>query len=172
MVSLYDVSVPLFIRALRNLDAIIDKGAAWYVEQGKPESELTGARLIEDMQPFTYQIQRVSDTAKGLAVRVGGVANEAFADEEQTVAELKARIAKTIAFLEAAPREGFEGKEEAQIELVTPNRTLLFNGRDYVLNFAIPNFFFHMTTAYALLRKAGVPLGKPDFIGQVDSRPN
>jgi hypothetical protein len=124
------------------------------------------------MHPLTAQIQRASDSAKGLAVRIGGVENAAFADEEQTLADLKARIAKTIAFLKATPREGFDGKEEAQVELPTPNRTLLFSGRDYVLGFALPNFFFHVTTAYALLRQAGVPIGKMDFLGPVDSRAN
>ena len=165
MLSLYDISVPVFIRALRNLDAILDKGAAYFAEQGRPESELTEARLIADMKPLTAQIQRASDSAKGVAVRVGGVENVAMPDDEVTIADLKARLAKTIAFLEAVPREGFDGKEEAVVELVTPNRTMTFTGRDFVLDFAIPNVFFHVTTAYALLRQAGVPIGKRDYLG-------
>jgi hypothetical protein len=172
MISLYDASVPVFIRALQNMDAFLDKGAAWFAEQGRPESELTTARLYEDMAPLTAQIQRASDTAKGVGVRIGEVENVAMADEELTIADLKARIAKTIAFLQTVPRETFDDKEGAVVEIRTPNRTLVFNGRDYVLDFAIPNFFFHVTTAYALLRKEGVPVGKMDYLGPIETKPN
>ncbi|WP_205412220.1 DUF1993 domain-containing protein [Sphingomonas crusticola] len=165
MLSLYDISVPVFIRAFRNMDAFLAKGADWFAEQGRPESELTTARLIADMAPLTGQIQRASDSAKGVAVRVGGVENVAMADEEVTIADLRARIARTIAFLEATPRDGFDGKEDATVEIKTPNRTMTFSGRDYVLGFAVPNFFFHVTTAYALLRREGVPIGKMDYLG-------
>lgn len=172
MLSLYDVSVPVFIRGLENLDVFLAKGADWCADQGRPESELTAARLIDDMHPLTAQIQRASDSAKGLAVRIGGIENVAMPDEEVTIADLRARIAKTIAVLKAAPREGFDGKEDAPIEVWTPRATMLFKGRDYVLDFAVPNFFFHVTTAYALLRKEGVPVGKADYIGAVQTRPN
>jgi hypothetical protein len=172
MLSLYDVSVPPFIRALKNMDAFLDKGAAWFTEAGRPESELTGARLVADMHPLTAQIQRASDSAKLLAVRVGGVENVPMPDEEVTIADLKARIAKTIAVLEATPRAGFDGKEDAAIEVKTPNRTMVFTGRDYVLGFAIPNFYFHISIAYALLRKEGVPVGKMDYLGAVETKPN
>ncbi len=172
MLSLYDVSVPSFIRSLKNMDAFLDKGAAWFAEQGRPESELTGARLIPDMHPLTAQIQRASDSAKLLAVRVGGVENVPMADEEVTIADLKARIAKTIAVLEATPRAVFDDKEDAPIEVKTPSRTMVFTGRDYVLHFAIPNFFFHVSIAYALLRKEGVPVGKMDYLGAVETKPN
>jgi hypothetical protein len=172
MFSLYDVSVPSFIRALKNMDAFLEKGAAWFAEQGRPESELTGARLIPDMHPLIAQIQRASDSAKGLAVRVGGIENVAMPDEEVTIADLRARIARTIAVLEATPRTGFDGKEDVEVEVKTPNRTMVFTGRDYVLDFAIPNFFFHVTTAYALLRKEGVPIGKMDYLGAIETRPN
>lgn len=165
MLSLYDVSVPVFIRALENLDRLLDKGAAYLAEQGRPESELTEARLIADMHPLTYQIQRLSDTAKGTVTRVGGGENVPMADEEVTIADMKARIAKTIDILKAADRAGFDGKEEATIELKTPNRTMTFTGTTYVLGFAIPNFFFHVSMAYALLRKEGVPIGKTDYLG-------
>jgi hypothetical protein len=172
MLSLYDVSVPVFIRALHNLDAFLDKGAAWFAEAGRPESELTGARLIGDMHPLTAQIQRASDSAKGLVVRLGGVENVPMPDEEVTIADLKARIAKTIAVLESAPREGFDGKEDIEVEIKTPSRSFIFTGKSYVLDFAIPNFFFHVTTAYALLRKEGVPLDKTDYLGAIETRPN
>jgi hypothetical protein len=170
MLSLYDVSVPSFIRALENMDKFLDKGAAWFAEAGRPESELTGARLVADMHPLTAQIQRASDSAKGLAVRVGGVENVAMPDEEVTIADLKARIAKTIDFLKATPREAFDGKEETPVEVKTGKGSMTFTARDYVLGFAIPNFFFHVTAAYALLRKEGVPLGKMDYLGPVETK--
>ena len=172
MFSLYDISVPVFLRALRNMDAFLQKGADWFAEQGRPESELTGARLIGDMHPLTAQIQRASDTAKGVVARITGAEVPAMPDEEQTIADLRARIAKTIAVLEGARREDFDGQEDKPVEIWTPKAALLFNGKSYIFEFAIPNFFFHMTTAYALLRKEGVPLGKVDYIGTIETRPH
>jgi uncharacterized protein len=172
MLSLYDVSVPVFIRALRNLETFLQKGADWFAEQGRPESELTTARLIEDMHPLTAQIQRASDTAKGVVARLTGAEVPSMPDEEQTIADLRARIAKTIAVLEGARREDFEGKEDQPVEIWTPNASLLFKGKSYVLEFAIPNFFFHVTAAYALLRKEGVPVGKVDYLGAIERRPH
>ena len=172
MFSLYDISVPVFLRALRNMDAFLQKGADWFAEQGRPESELTGARLIGDMHPLTAQIQRASDTAKGVVARITGAEVPAMPDEEQTIADLRARIAKTIAVLEGARREDFDGQEDKPVEIWTPKAALLFNGKSYIFEFAIPNFFFHVTTAYALLRKEGVPLGKVDYIGAIETRPH
>jgi len=172
MFSLYDVSVPVFLRALRNMDAFLQKGADWFAEQGRPESELTGARLIGDMHPLTAQIQRASDSAKGVVARLTGAEVPAMPDEEQTIADLRARIAKTIAVLESARREDFDGTEDKPIEIWTPKAALLFNGKSYIFEFAIPNFFFHVTTAYALLRKEGVPIGKVDYIGEIETRPH
>jgi hypothetical protein len=172
MLSLYDVSVPVFIRALENLDHLLDKGAAHFAETGRAESELAGARLIADMHPLTAQIQRASDTAKGVVTRIGGAENVAMPDEEVTIADLKARIAKTIAVLKSADRAGFDGKEDATVEVRTPNRTMVFTGKSFVLEFAIPNFFFHVATAYALLRKEGVPVGKMDYLGAIETKPN
>ena len=172
MLSLYDVTVPVFIRSLKNLDAFLAKGGEWFAEQGRPESELTGARLIEDMHPFTAQIQRASDTAKGVVARLTGAEVPGMPDEEGTIADLRARIAKTIAVLESARREDFDGTEDKPIEIWTPKAALLFNGKSYIFEFAIPNFFFHVTAAYALLRKEGVPLGKVDYIGSIETRPH
>jgi len=167
MYSLYDVSIPVFVRGLENLDRILEKGAAWCAEQGVPESTLTGAQLAEDMRPLTAQIQFASDTAKGVVARIAGT-QAPMADDEQSIADLRARIAKTIAVLKAARRADFDGKEDATVELKTPNRTLYFTGTSYVLGFAIPNFYFHVTTAYALLRKQGVPIGKMDYLGPIE----
>jgi hypothetical protein len=172
MPSLYDISIPVFIRGLRNMDAFLDKGAAHFAAAGRPESELTTARLYEDMAPLTAQIQRASDAAKGTAVRVGGVETIVLGDGEVTIADLKARIAATIAFLEKVPHDAFDGKEDATVELALPSKTWMFTGQSYVLEFALPNFFFHVTTAYALLRKEGVPVGKADYLGAIEVKPH
>lgn len=163
--SLYDTSIPVFVRGFGNLSAILEKGRAFADERGLPHSELLEARLIEDMAPLTAQVQRCSDTAKGVAVRVGQMANVAMADTETSFDELQARIAATVEFLKAAPAAGFAGREDAGVTLPTPNGDIPFVAKDYVLGFALPNFFFHLTTAYALLRMKGVPIGKLDYLG-------
>lgn len=163
--DLYDMTVPGFVRGLTSLRGFLEKGRAWAEAAGKPESALTEARLYPDMGPLTAQVQRASDTAKGLAVRVGGAANVPFPDEEVNFADLFARIDRTVAFLNGVDRGGFAGKEAAPVQLVTPNGALDFTGESYVQGFAVPNFWFHVTTAYAILRAEGVPVGKRDFLG-------
>lgn len=164
--SLYDVSVPVLVRGLGNLSALLEKGRAFADETGLDHAVLLEARLAPDMAPLPYQVQRASDTAKGLAVRVGQVASLAMADEETSFAELQQRIAATIAFLDAVPADSMDGREGAEILLTTPSATISFTGTSYVLGFALPNFFFHVTTAYALLRHKGVPVGKMDYLGK------
>jgi hypothetical protein len=164
---LYDLSVPVFIRALTNLSAILDKAAAHAASEGKPAESLLEARLYPDMHALAYQVQRASDGPRFFVARVGQLDNPPMEDKEASFAELQARIAATIAYLEAAPREAIDGREDADIELKTPRATLAFKGLSYLVDFAIPNFFFHITVAYALLRHQGVPLGKMDFIGPV-----
>lgn len=166
MPSLYDVTIPAFLRGFATLSAILEKGRAHAAEQSWDESELTQARLIEDMAPLTAQVQRCSDTAKGLAVRIGQVENVAMADEEVTLDDLQARIEKTVQFLREVPREAFEGREDATVVLPTPSGDIPFTARDYAIGFAIPNFYFHLTTAYDLLRMKGVPIGKLDYLGR------
>lgn len=166
MPSLYDVTIPAFLRGFANLSAIIDKARAYAREQGIAESTLTEARLIEDMAPFTAQIQRCSDTAKGLAVRIGQVETVAMPDEEVTFDDLRARIDKTVAFLKSVPRESFDGRDDAEVMLPTPGGDIAFTGASYAIGFAIPNFYFHLTTAYALLRMKGVAVGKIDYLGR------
>ncbi len=165
MPNLYDISIPPFIKSLEAMAAFLKKARAHAHAQGWEESELIEARLYPDMGPLTAQIQRATDSAKFVAVRVGGVENASFPDEEKSFEDLAERIAKTIAFLRAAPREGFDGKEEAEVILTTPSRSVTFTGQDYLTNFAIPNFYFHVTTAYAILRMKGVPVGKLDYLG-------
>jgi hypothetical protein len=163
--SLYDLTVPVLIRALRNLSAILEKGAAHAKAQGIDPNDLIEARLAPDMLALPGQIQRASDSAKGCVVRLGGIANPVMEDNETTFEQLQARVAATIAFLEAAPREAIDGQEEREVVLQTPGGNFPFNGRAFALGFVLPNVFFHVTTAYAILRHKGVPLGKFDYLG-------
>ncbi|WP_242130379.1 DUF1993 domain-containing protein [Sphingobium sp. Sx8-8] len=165
--QLYDLTVPIFIRGLRNLSAILEKGAAHAREKGIDPLTLTGARLAEDMAPLTAQVQFACDSAKGSVIRIGALDPFPIADTEQSFAELQDRIARTIAFLESVPRERIDGREDAQVVLKTPSGDFPFTGRDHALGFALPNFYFHVTTAYALLRQAGVPIGKLDYLGGI-----
>lgn len=165
--SLYDLTIPIFIRHLESLDTILAKGEAFAAEKGIDPSELLNARLYEDMAPLISQIQRVSDSAKGTAVRLGGIENAVMADEEKSFADLHDRIARTIAFLKTVPREAIDGKEDAAVSVQTPRQTFHFTGRSFVQTFVLPNFYFHMTTAYGLLRMKGVPLGKLDYLGAI-----
>ncbi len=117
------------------------------------------------MDPLPTQVQRACDAAKLAVTRLAQLQPVPMEDKEQSFDELQARIAATIAVLERAPADAMDGRENAEIELKTPNRTLVFTGRDYLLDFAMPNFFFHVTMAYALLRMKGVPVGKLDYLG-------
>jgi hypothetical protein len=165
--DLYALTTPIFVRALTNLDKILDKGRAFAAEKGISEQELLDGRLIEDMGNLISQIQRASDSAKGCMVRLGGVDNVVMEDNEATFDDLKARIAKTIEFVKSVPAEAINGKEEAEVVLKFPNGEFKFAGRDYLLGFVHPNFYFHVTTAYAILRMKGVQIGKMDFLGGI-----
>ena len=165
--QLYDLTVPLFLRGFHAMSGFLAKGEAFAAEQGIDPAELLNARLFEDMAPLTGQVQRASDAAKFTAVRLGGVETVAMADEEASFAELQDRIAKTVAFLKSVPREAIDGKEDAAVTLTTPRASFDFTGQGYVLNFVLPNFYFHVTTAYAILRHKGVPIGKMDFLGGI-----
>jgi uncharacterized protein len=164
-VSLYDVSIPVFTLTLSNLSAILDKAAS-HGEAKKLDPEvIPQARLIVDMLPLSAQVQIACDTAKGAAARLAGVEIPKHEDTEATLAELKGRVAKTLDFIKTIRPEQLEGAETREIVLKFPQSTLKFNGLNYLTNFALPNFFFHVTMAYALLRKNGVDLGKGDFLG-------
>ncbi|WBO22746.1 DUF1993 domain-containing protein [Sphingomonas abietis] len=165
--TLYDASIPVFLRAFGNLSAILEKGRAFADERGIAHAELLEARLIADMAPLTAQIQRCSDSAKGVAVRIGQLPDVAMPDTETSFDALQARIAATVALLQATPPESFEGREQAIVTLKTGKGEVSFPARDYLLGFALPNFFFHVTTAYGLLRMKGVPIGKLDYLGGV-----
>jgi hypothetical protein len=163
--SMYSLSVPVFRRSLTNLSAILDKAAAHVQARKIDPAALLGARLYPDMLPFTRQVQLASDFAKGAAARLSGDAPPKYDDVEVTFADLKERIARTIAFLDSFKPEKIEGSEQREIELKGADRTLRFTGLDFLAHFAFPNFFFHATTAYDILRHNGVEIGKRDFLG-------
>ncbi|MGA9658611.1 MAG: DUF1993 domain-containing protein [Asticcacaulis sp.] len=164
-INMYQASVPVVLRALTNLQGILTKAQGWAEEKNVKEETVLGARLALDMLPFAKQIQLVSDTAKGAAARLGGVDNPSYEDNEASFAELQARLQKTIDFIKSVPEANFEGSETREIVMKFPNRTIEFVGLAYLTGFVIPNLFFHVTTAYAILRHNGVPLGKSDYLG-------
>jgi hypothetical protein len=163
-VSLYDVSIPVYIRLLGNLAHFLDKAERHANATGVDLKTYVDASLGHEMFPLSRQIQLASDAAKGGGARLAGVEAPSMPDTETTFPELVLRIQKTIAFLEGLKREQIDGQEGRQIVLKLPSRTLEFTGLDFLTTFSLPNFMFHVTTAYALLRAQGVPLGKMDFL--------
>ncbi len=168
-VSLYDASIPGYVLMLKNLAAILEKAEAHAKATGVDPATYLAQRLAPDMGTFTAQVQLASDAAKGGAARLAGVTPPSFPDTETTWAQVKDRIAKTVAFLETVDRAKVDGDPERIVELPLPNRVLKFPARDFLFSFSLPNFHFHVVTAYALLRAAGVPLGKTDYLA--GSRP-
>jgi hypothetical protein len=162
--SLYDVSIPLYRNMLRNVQAMLDKAEAHAKEKGDDVAHYLETKLAEDMLPLSRQIQMISDAAKGGAGRLAAMTPPSMPDVETTWAELKERIARTLAYVESIKREDVDGGEDRTIELQFPGNTMKFTPRDFIFNFSIPNFLFHVTTAYGLLRHKGVPLGKMDFL--------
>jgi len=165
--SLYDFSVPLLAMALTNMSNQLDK-AAEYAERKKFDTKaLADARLIADMLPLTRQVQIACDNAKGPVARLAGIEAPKHEDNETTFSDLKARIAKTLDFIKSIKAEQFVGAETRDVVLQFPGLTLKFKGHDYLTKFALPNFYFHATLVYALLRQNGVELGKSDFLGKI-----
>ena len=165
--SLYDFTVPVFTRALSNMANHLDTGKA-HADQRKVDFKaFAESRLIADMHPLINQVQIACDNAKGAVARLAGIDAPKHEDTEKTFEELKARIAKTLDFIASVTREQFAGAEQREIVLKFPNITLTFSGQDYVTKFALPNFYFHATMAYALLRQNGVVIGKRDFLGAI-----
>jgi len=157
--DIYDASIPPLIHMLGSLSSVLAKGEA---HGGIDPAE---ARLATDMLPLKSQVYIATDTAKGCGARLAGVEIPKYEDTETSFAELRARIAKTIDFLKGLDRTAFKGAEGKQIVLKFPSNTMEFNGADYVGNFVLPNCYFHITTAYGILRNRGVALGKRDYLG-------
>ncbi len=166
-VSLYEVSIPIFTLSLNNLSAILDKAATHAEAKKVAPNVLPATRLIADMLPLSAQIQIACDTVKGAAARLAGIEVPKHEDTEATIAELKARVDKTLVFIKSIKPEQLANAETREIVLQFPQTTMKFTGLNYLTNFVLPNFFFHMTMAYALLRKNGVDLGKRDFLGPI-----
>jgi uncharacterized protein len=164
-VNLYDFTVPIFIRVLTNLDACLKKGEEWAKEKGISADELCEARLIEDMRPLAFQIQVASNTAKNTVVRVAGTTAVPMEDDETTMAQLHERIQKTLDVLKDVKREEFEGKHDVTVHIKNARVERDVTGLQYLQGFALANFFFHVSTAYGILRAKGVPLGKFDYLG-------
>jgi hypothetical protein len=162
--SLYDVSIPTCLHMLRNLAALLAKAETHARETDADLSTFMAARLAPDMHPLTRQIQMATDSAKHMAASLAGVEAPSFADTEATWEELKERVAKTIAYLETIKPDQVDGDPNRNIELPLPGTTLNFTPRDFLFNVSLPNIFFHVVTAYGLLRAQGVPLGKMDYL--------
>lgn len=164
-ISMYSASVPVFKRMLGNLASILDKAAASAKARNFEPANLMQARLYPDMFALTKQVQVACDAAKACVARLAGVDNPKHEDTEATIDDLKARIAKTLAFIDSVPRDKIEGTETKTVAIPLRTRTLEMQGLPYLLHFAMPNFYFHLTTAYALLRHSGVEIGKMDYLG-------
>ena len=163
-ISMYQISVSALVKSLTNLSAILGKAAAHAENKFDPRA-LLDARFYPDMFTLTRQVQIACDLAKGAGARLAGVELPAFEDKEASIPDLQARIAKTIEFLKTLRPEQIDGSAERDITLQMRDRTIHFKGLPYLVDWVLPNFYFHVTTAYALLRHNGVPLGKNDFLG-------
>lgn len=166
-ISMYDFSIPVLTHGLTNLSAILDKAAA-HAEAKKFDSVvLAQARLFPDMFALARQVQIACDTAKGAAARLAGIEVPKHEDTETTLAELKARIAKTVDFLKSVGAGQLKDAESRAVEIKFPNGSWKFTGIAYLTDFVLPNFYFHVGMVYALLRKNGVDVGKMDFLGAI-----
>jgi hypothetical protein len=166
-ISMYQAAVPAFLQVLNSLSAILDKADAYAAERKIDEAVLLGYRLAPDMFPLIRQVQIATDHAKGCCARLAGVDVPKYADDEKTFADLKARIAKTVEFVRGFRAEQIDGSEDRDIAITAGPRQLQFKGQQYLLHFAMPNFYFHTTAAYAILRHCGVQIGKRDFLGAI-----
>jgi hypothetical protein len=164
---MYQASVPVFTKTLGNLAGILDKAAAFAAAKKVDESVLLGYRLAPDMLTLAKQIQIATDHAKGAPARLAGIEAPVFENTEASFTEFKVRIDKILAFIGTLKPAQIDGSEDRDISLKIGGNVLSYQGQPYLLHFALPNFFFHVTTAYAILRHCGVDLGKKDFIGQV-----
>src|SRR5689334_4858243 len=164
-VPLYEASIPTFLLTLSNLQKILEKAVAHADARKFDPNIFLSIRLYPDMLPLARQVQIASDSAKGAAARLTGTEPPKFEDNEATMAELIARVVKTIDYLQSFKPEQFAGADERAITIKTPRNSFNFSALNYVRHWALPNLFFHTTTAYALLRHGGVEIGKADYLG-------
>jgi hypothetical protein len=164
-ISMHQASVPVFVRALENLRHVLQKGEAFALDKDIEPGLLLQQRLIVDMLPLVRQVQIATDMAKNGGCRLAGIDPPKFEDDETTFAQLHARLDRAIAVLRELSAAQIDGSEARPITLQMRTGELHFDGQSYLLHFVIPNLFFHCTTAYAILREAGVPIGKVDFMG-------
>jgi hypothetical protein len=163
--TMYEASIPVFTRYLGNLSALLEKAEAHAKELSSDPTNLVESRLIADMDPLRSQIQRASDSAKGCGARLAGIDIPSFPDAEKTIFELQERITKTVDFLKTIKPADVDGSADREVILKMRRGPVTFTGRSYLFNFAVPNFLFHVTTAYAILRANGVKIGKLDYLG-------
>ena len=165
-VSMYSVSIPVFMQHLNGLNGVLDKAAAWATANKVSEADLLAKQLSPDMFNLTRQIRAATDHAANAAARLSGKELLKFANDETTIAQLKDRIAKTIAFLKSVKQNEIDGTEAKEIKITFPNGNVReFTGQSLLLGNALPNFYFHCTTAYDVIRQCGVEIGKRDFMG-------
>jgi hypothetical protein len=162
---MYQASVPVLSRVLNNLSSILEKAEAHAEAKKIDQAVFINARLAPDMFALARQVQIATDTAKGCVARLSGSDIPSYEDSETTFAELRARIGKTVAFLESVPAARIDGSEERTILLKLGGNETRFSGQSYLLNFVLPNLYFHVTTTYAILRHNGVEIGKRDYLG-------
>ena len=165
-ISMYQASVPRFVNILGNLSNILDKAQAHVDAKKIDASVLPNYRLFPDMLPMKSQVQIACDTAKGVAARLAGVPIPAHEDNEMTLSELKARVAKVVAFLGTITPEQIDGTEDKEIVIKRGDKETRYTGIQFLLGHATPNFYFHVTTTYNILRHNGVEIGKRDYLGK------
>lgn len=164
-ITMSSASVPIFVRMLSNVNTWLDKAEAHAAAKKFDSSVYLSARLAPDMLVFTKQIQIACDTVKFCVARLAAVESPKFEDNEASIAELRARIDATIAYAKSVPAAQIDGSEERDITIPRRDGSVVMKGEAYLKHFALPNFFFHVTTVYALLRHNGVDLGKMDYLG-------
>lgn len=165
-ISLHAVTVPVYRRLLTALRANLGKAQAYADERKFKSDVLVGSRLAPDMLPLSFQVQVATDHVKGSLARLSGREAPVWADEEKTIADLQARIDKALEYVAQFSPADIDGNEERMVTLKTRAGEVTMDGQTYLLTRALPNFYFHVTTAYAILRHNGVPIGKSDFVGQ------
>ena len=167
-ISMYQASAPVFIKMLGNLKSILQKAAAHAEAKKIDESAFLSARLFPDMLPFTSQVHIATDFARGTCARLSGAEPPSIDNTEKSIADLIGRVERSIEYVKSIKPELIDGSEGREIVRKVRGNDVKFTGQNYLLNFALPNFYFHTTMTYALLRKGGVEIGKMDFIGSAD----